>query len=98
MPTLIGHSGAGVPISMEGEQKPIVIVDESRINFVFHRVGLAAEVGAHVASLDRLTVLILPLVGNLVGLGLPLPCVSKFEQSGDLPVPGVADRLDLIPR
>jgi len=58
---------------MEGEQKPIVIVEESRINFVFHDIGLAAKVGALVGNLDRLTVFILPLIRNLVGLGLPNP-------------------------
>src|ERR1700675_2092703 len=95
MHTLIGHGGAGVPVSMEGEQKPIVIVDESRLNFVFHGVGLAAELGAHVGNLHRLAVFVLSLIGDLAGFWLPLPRVSKFEESGDFPVPGVTDSLDL---
>src|ERR1700757_1785181 len=98
MHTLIGHGGAGIPVSMEGEEKPIVIVDESRIDFIFHGVGLAPELGAYVGNLDRFALFILPLVGNLVGLGLPLPRVSKFEYSGDFPIPGVADRFDLPKR
>ena len=95
---LIGHAGALVPVSMEGEQSPIVIVDETRVDFVLHGVGLAAELGAHVGNLDRLAVFILALKGDLVGLGLPLPGVSSFEESGDFSVPGVADGLDLVPR
>src|ERR1700692_2383846 len=79
---------------MEGEKETIVIVDESRFDLVFYGVGLAAELRALVGNFDRLAVFILPLVGDLVGLGLPLPCVSKFEDAGDLPVPGVADRID----
>src|SRR5882762_7417993 len=94
---LIGHRGAPVPVSMEGEQKPIVIVDESGIDFVFYGVGLAAELGAQVGSLDRLTVLVLSLVGDFVGLGLPLPRTGD-TYSGELRVPRITDRFNLPER
>ena len=58
---------------MEREQEPIIIVGETRIDFIFHDVGLAAELGAHVCDLDRFAVFILPLIGDLAGLGLPIP-------------------------
>src|SRR5579871_2377732 len=32
---LIGDRGAGVPIRMQWEQKPVIIVDEGRLYFVF---------------------------------------------------------------
>ena len=83
---------------MEGEQKPIIIVDESRLDFIFHIVGLAAELGACVGNLDRLAVFIRSFKGDFAGLGLPLPDVRKLEESGDFPVPGVADRIDLPKR
>src|SRR5205814_8123939 len=54
--SLIGHGGASVPIAMEGEQKPVIIVDESRLDFILDVVWLAAELGAHVTDLNRLTV------------------------------------------
>src|SRR5271169_4818233 len=82
---------------MEGEQKPIVIVDETRVDLL-HGIGLAAELGAQVRNVHRLAVLIFALERDLVGLGLPGPRATKFEQSGDFAVPGVADGLDLIPR
>src|SRR5207247_10176657 len=95
--TLVGHGGAGVAVSMEGEQEPIIIIDESRFDFVLHGVGLAVELGAHVSDLDRLSLFILPLVGDLAGLRLPLPRMRNLEKSRDFPIPGVADRLNFIP-
>src|SRR5581483_109719 len=98
MSSLIGHGGAGVPISMQGEQKPVVVVDESRFDFILDVVWLAAELGAHVTDLDRLAVFILPLEGDLAGLGLPFPRVRQFEDSGNLPIPRVADGINLAIR
>src|SRR5207249_4112421 len=49
---LIDRAGALVPISMEREQRPIIVVDETWIDLIFHGVGLAAKVGACVANLD----------------------------------------------
>src|SRR5215469_10835960 len=40
--SLIGDGGAGVPISMEGKQNPVVVVYERGFNLVLHLVGLAA--------------------------------------------------------
>lgn len=69
----IDRGGAGVPVNMEGSDKPLIIVDESSINYVFHDVGLAAGLGAHIGDLDRLTVFALPFIGDLVSLGFPNP-------------------------
>src|SRR5262249_23599190 len=84
--------------SMERKQKPIIIVDESRFHFVFHRVGLAVELRAVICDFNGLAFFIVSFVGNLAGLRLPLPRVRKFEYSGNFPVPGIANRLNLIPR
>ena len=64
----------------------------------FTCVGLGAGVGAHVGNFDRLAVFIRAFKGNLAGLGLPLPLVSSFEESGNFSIPGVADGLNFIPR
>ncbi len=55
--TLIGHGGTGVPIGMEREQKPVIIVDESGFDFVLHLVRLAAELRAVIGDLNLLPVL-----------------------------------------
>ncbi|MFZ1137851.1 MAG: NAD(P)-binding protein [Candidatus Sulfotelmatobacter sp.] len=96
-PQPAGMLYTGVPISVKGEQKPVIIVDETRVDFVLYVIVLAAELGTHVSHLDRLTVLILAFIGNFVGLGFPLPSAREFKESGDFPIPGVADGLDLIP-
>src|SRR5438132_1031378 len=80
---LVLYIGAGVPVSMEGEQKPIVIVDETRIDFVLDGVGLAAKLRANVCSLYGLAVLILSFIGDLPGLGLPDPRTGDIR-SGEL--------------
>src|ERR1700730_3968735 len=80
---------------MQGKQERIVIVDESRRNLLLHVGRLAVELRLKIGRLYRVAVLILSLVGNLAGLGLPLPHVRSLEESGDFPVPGIADRLDL---
>ncbi len=82
---------------MQGEQKPIVIVDERRIDFVFYRVGLAAEFGPQIGNLDRLAVFILPLVRDLVGLGLPNPRMGEIH-SGELCVPRITNCFNLPER
>src|SRR5207245_9841193 len=86
---LVLYIGAGVPVSMEGEQKPIVIVDETRIDFVLDGVGLAAKLRANVCSLYGLAVLLLSFIGDLPGLGLPNQRTVGV-QSGELQVDGVA--------
>src|SRR5215469_4811784 len=83
---------------MEGEQKPIIVVDESRFDFLLNLVGLAAKLRAVVGDLHRLALFVLPLESDLAGLRLPLPAVGEFEDPGDFPSPGITDRLDLIPR
>ena len=83
---------------MERKDQPIVIVDESRFDFVLHAVWLAAELRLDVSGLDRLTVFVFPLVRDFISLRLPLPVVTEFEDSGDFTIPGVADSLDLSKR
>src|SRR5215467_621258 len=91
------HFGAAVPGKMQGEEQPILIVEESRINFVLHDSRLAAELRAPVRKLHRLTLLVFPLIGDLVGLGLPDPTSRNFYLA-QICVEGVADRLDLAKR
>src|ERR1700722_13324802 len=55
--TQVFYIGAGVPVSMERKDQPILIVDESRLNFVFHVGRLAVQFRAKVRSLYRLAVL-----------------------------------------
>src|SRR5207253_5263305 len=95
---LIDRAGALVPIGMEREQNLIIVVDEARVDLIFHGVGLTAKVGAYIGNVDRLTVFIRPFVADFAGLGLPLPLVRSFEESGNFPVPGVPDGLNLVPR
>ncbi len=64
---------------MEGEQKPVIIVDERRLDFVLHLVGLAGELRAVVRNLHRLAVFVRTLIGDFAGLGLPLPLVRRLE-------------------
>ena len=70
---------------MERKQKPVIVVDERRLDLVLDLVGLAIELRAHVTHLDRLAFFIRALVRNLTGLRLPLPFVGNFEESGDFP-------------
>jgi alkylation response protein AidB-like acyl-CoA dehydrogenase len=57
LPVNVGGAGLGPP---KGEEKPIVIVDESRIDFVLYTIALGAEFGAHVGNLDQLPSLSFP--------------------------------------
>ena len=94
----LSDGGAAVPICVKREQKPVIVIDEGRLDFVFHLVGLAAKLRAVVRNLHRLAVFVRTLVGDFAGLGLPLPLVSDFEQARYFAIPRVADRFDLIPR
>src|SRR4029077_153981 len=78
--------------------EPIISVGETCVSVLFHIVSLRVDLRSHVSNLDRFAVLVFSLVGDLAGLGLPLPDAGSFKESGDFSVPGVADRLDLIPR
>src|SRR5436309_15031894 len=49
---------------MKGEEQPILIVDEGRVDFVLHDGRLAAELRAQVRKLHRLARLVFPLVGD----------------------------------
>src|SRR5262249_25786178 len=93
------HVRGGVPASMEGEDQPILIVDEGRIDFFLHVFRLAAELRTYVRGLHRIACLIFSFVADSVGFGLPDPAPRglKFE-CGKVYVEGVADRLNLPPR
>jgi len=58
---------------MKGEHKPIVIGDETGIDFVLDGVGLAAKLRTNVCSLYGLAVLIFSFIGDLPDLGLLNP-------------------------
>src|ERR1700755_1885738 len=83
---------------MQGKQKPIIVVDERRLNLFIHVDRLAVELRLKIGRLYRIAVPILSLIGNLAGLRLPLPHVRSLEKSGDLTVPCIADRLDFPER
>src|SRR5260370_34777264 len=70
-------------------------VDESWLNLLLHIGRLAIELRLKIGRLHRVAILILSFVGNLASLGLPLPHVSSFEESGDFRIPGVADCFNL---
>src|SRR6266403_2807622 len=97
MHTMIGHGCATVPVRMEGEQKPIIIVDEARVDVVLYIGRLAVQLRANVCSLYGLAVLIFSFIRDLVGLGLPNPRTGEIH-SGELCVEGVADRINLPER
>src|SRR5690349_18594310 len=82
---------------MEGEQKPVVIIDESRVDVRFHIRRLAVELRAKIGSLYGLAVLIFSFIGNFVGLGFPNPRPSDAH-TGELCVPRIANRFDLSER
>src|SRR5215471_11268669 len=83
---------------MEWKYKPIIVVDESRLNLILHLVGLAVELRAVVADFDQFAVLIGSFKGNFASLWLPLPFVCGFKQSGDVYAPCVTNRFDLVIR
>src|SRR5437764_3854806 len=82
---------------MKGEDQPILIVDETRIDFVLYSIALAIQLRALIGNLHRLAVLIFSFIGDLPGLGLPNPRMGDVH-SGELYVEGVADRVDLFER
>src|SRR5215469_837496 len=51
---LLRHIGAVVPIGMKGEDEPIIVIDEGRLNFVSHVGSCAAKLIAIVGNLYRL--------------------------------------------
>src|SRR6185369_8255979 len=92
--TLITGGGAFVPVSMEWEQQPVVIVDERRIDFVLHIVRLGVQLRTQIGDLYRLTVLIFSIIGDLILLWLPNPGMRETHP-GKLCVPRIANRYDL---
>ena len=83
---------------MEGEDRPILIVDETRLDLRLNILGLAAELIAVVRDLHGLAAFVLALIDDLAGLGFPRPGAGEFEYARDFAAPGVADRLNLAPR
>jgi len=62
-----GYIGAGVPVNMEREDKPIIVVKERRLNLVFHVGGCAVEQRPDIGHLERLSILIFSFIGDLPG-------------------------------
>ena len=79
MHALIGDFGAAVPGNMQHEEQHIIIVAKSRIDFILHEVGLAAELRAQIRHLHRRAVFIFACVGNQVRLGFPFPAANKVQ-------------------
>src|SRR4051812_37885188 len=92
--SLISHRRACVPLGMEGKQKPIVVVDETWINFLLHRLRLAGEIGSDIGNLDWLAFFVLSLKGHFICLGFPRPSARDIH-SWKLRSPCVTDRVNL---
>src|SRR6516162_4153152 len=82
---------------METQDEPVIVVDESRLNFIFYVGRRAVELRPIVGDLHWLAVFVLALVGDLAGLGLPLPGTGDLEL-GQIYVERIADRINLPPR
>ena len=90
------HIRASVPVNMEREERPIIVVDEGRLNVIFHVGGRAVQLRAKVCYLHRLAVFIFRFIGHLPGLGLPLPGTTEIQFQGrELQVERIADRFNL---
>src|SRR5262249_51651107 len=88
----IFHAGPGVPDKVEWEDQPVLIVDETRVDFLLDVVRLAVQLRANVCGFYRLAFLIFSFVGDPIGFGLPYPRSGEFE-SGN--VEGVANGINL---
>ena len=64
---------------MEREYEPVIVIDERGFDFVLHLVGLAVELRAVLAHIDRLAVFTRAFESDFAGLGFPLPLVTGFE-------------------
>src|SRR5690349_3331430 len=82
---------------MKREEQPILIVDETGIDFFLHIFGLTADLRAYIGDLHRFARLVFSLEGDPVSLGFPSPTSVELE-SGNVQVEGVTDRFDLSPR
>src|SRR2546421_3325440 len=84
---------------MEREQKPVLIVEETRIYFFLHDRALTCKLRARVRDLDGIASLVLALVRHLVRLRLPDPRAGDLQlQGGQIDVARVANRVDLTKR
>src|SRR5215831_7952181 len=79
---------------MERKQQPILIIGERRIDVLLDGIALARELRAPIAGLYRIAFLVLPLVGDRVGLRAPFPRPGNAA-TRSFDIPGIADRLDL---
>src|SRR6516165_10859256 len=75
---------------MKGQQQPILVIEEVRIDVLRHAGRLRAMVG----DLHRFAVLVFPLIGDRVGLRVPFPASGNVDV-GTFHIEGVADSLDL---
>src|SRR6202051_4394490 len=96
---LLHYVRASVPVNMEREERPIIVVDESRLDFIFHVGRRGVELRAEIGNLDRLAVLVFSFVGDFSGLGLPLPGQREGQlESRGLDVEGGAGCINLPAR
>ena len=75
---------------MKGQQQPILVVEEVRIDVLRH----AGRLRALVSDLQRFAVLVLPLIGDGVGLRVPFPAAENVD-AGTFHIEGVANSLNL---
>src|SRR5437588_8600731 len=84
---------------MQREDQPIIVIDESRLNFVLHVGRRAVDLRPDISRLDRLAILIFSLVRDFASLGFPNPGTGEIQiQSGESYVKGIADRINLPKR
>src|SRR6516162_9765577 len=69
---LIGHRRA-VPCEVQRQDQPVLIVDESRIDFLLYCIALALKLRALIRNLDWVALLILSFVSDRIGFWLPFP-------------------------
>ena len=86
---------SGVPDEVEGEQQPVLIVEEAGIDHLLHEGVLARELGADVGDLHVLPGLVLPLEGDPVLLRLPDPGAMQPELGSAIEGERVPDGVDL---
>src|SRR5215467_2491007 len=75
---------------MKGQQQPILVIEEIRIDVLRHARRLRTMVG----DLHQFAVLVFPLIGNRVGLRVPFPAAGNVDV-GTFHIEGVANSLDL---
>src|SRR5262249_13505107 len=67
------HLGGPVPHEMEGEQKPVLVIDEGGVNLLQLLRGLDIQFTAEIGELHGLALLVCALKADAIRLRLPHP-------------------------